>query len=405
MSERLPLEGVRVIDMTHRLAGPTLSMFLADWGADIIKVEWWQRMDAWRGFISVDHDKSGKQLWEARGNWLKLNRNKRDITLNLKHPKGKELFLRLVEKADVVADNFSANTMESLGVGYDVLSKVNPRIIMASLPGFGDWGPHKDFVGNGATIQSYAGLASITGYEDGIPRSSVNTWPDPLSGITGAIAIAMALFWREKSGRGQRIEMAQAEAVLALIGEAVLDYTVNGRVQTPAGNSDPVMAPHGCYPCKGDDAWITIAVGADREWQALCRVAAHPDWATDPRFADQLSRWKARKELDTLIERWTKSEDKWALSEKLQAAGVAATPVSLQDEFGEERRVPSVDFYTELEHPYVKRYPTAGARLDGRELPIRRLPPKLGEHNEQVYAELLGLTRADIDALRKEGVV
>src|SRR5438477_9529514 len=157
----LPLTGIRVLDLTHRLAGPTMTMFLGDWGADVIKIEWWQRMDAWRGMISIDDDK-GNAEYNKKPNWLKLNRSKRSLTLNLKEEKAIEIFLELARQSDVVCDNFSAGVMDRLGLGYDVLRRVNPRIIMISLPGFGNYGPHMEYVGNGGTIQGYAGLASFT---------------------------------------------------------------------------------------------------------------------------------------------------------------------------------------------------------------------------------------------------
>ncbi len=401
----LPLSGIRALDLTHRQAGPTMTMLLADWGAEVIKVEWWYRMDAWRGMISIEHDKDGQKKYETLPNWLKLNRNKRDITLNLKEQKGKELFLRLVEKADVVTDNFSAGTMRDMGLGYDVLSKVNPRIVQVSLPGFGNTGPHSGFVSNGGTIQGYAGLASLTGYEDGVPRSSMNSWPDPASGITGASAVVAALIYRQRTGRGQFIDMAQAEVVMSLIGEAIADCSVNGRVQKPAGNSDPVMAPHGCYACAGEDDWMTIAVATDAEWKALCAVAGHPEWLADPRFADQLLRVQNRAALDAAVEAWTRTQERWDASRRLQAAGVAATPVVMEEELGDDTAIPCADFFREIDHPYVKRYPGSAAKVDGRELPLRMPPPKLGEHTEQVLSELLGLGREEVEQLRKDAVI
>lgn len=401
----LPLAGIRVLDLTHRLAGPTLTMFLGDWGAEIIKIEWWYRMDAWRGMISIEHDVDGQQAYNKKQNWLVLNRNKRAITLNLKSAKGKDLFLQLVKKADIVAENFSAGVMERLGLGYEVLSRVNPRIIMIALPGFGNSGPHSGYVSNGATIEGYAGLASLTGYEDGIPRNSVGIWPDPAAGINGAAAVAMALLGRHSTGKGQYIELSQAEALTTLIGEAVLDYSVNGHVQTPLGNGDLVMAPHGCYRCRGEDAWVTIAVATDEEWHALCHVANHAEWLEDERFGSQQRRYQHRHALDALLEAWTKNQDCWELVQRLQQAGVAATPVLTQEDFARHASLPSEGFYQDLDHEHVRRYPGAAARLDGQELPIRYPPPMLGEHNEDVYCELLGLSADEVAQLQQQGVI
>jgi crotonobetainyl-CoA:carnitine CoA-transferase CaiB-like acyl-CoA transferase len=380
-------------------------MFLGDWGAEVIKIEWWHRMDAWRGMISIEHDVDGQQAYNKKPNWLVLNRNKRGVTLNLKSEKGKELFLQLVKQSDVVADNFSARVMERLGLGYDVLSRLNPRIIMISLPGFGNDGPHASYVSNGATIEGYAGLASLTGYEDGIPRNSVGIWPDPAAGINGAVAVAMALVGRHRTGKGQYIELSQAEALTTLIGEAVLDYSVNGRVQSPVGNSDSVMAPHGCYPCRGEDAWVTIAVATDAEWQALCGVANHPKWLGDARFRNPSLRRQHRQALDECVQTWARDHDPGELADQLQQAGVAATPVLTQEDFKCQANLPSEGFYAYLDHAHVRRYPGAAARLDGRELPMRYPPPLLGEHNEEVYGTLLGLSADDLARLQEQGVI
>lgn len=401
----LPLEPIRVLDLTHRLAGPMLTMLLGDWGADVLKIEWWRRMDAWRGMISIEHDVGGEQRYNKGANWLKLNRNKRSLTLNLKSEKGKGLFLELVKKSDVVAENFSAGVMERLGLGYERLSALNPGIIMISMPGFGKSGPHASFVSNGATIEGYAGLASLTGYEDGVPRNSVAIWPDPVAGIQGAVAVGLALMRREETGKGQYIELAQAEALISMIGDSVLDYAVNGTVQSPVGNGDSTMAPHGVYPCGGDDRWISIAVGTDAEWNALCESAGHDEWAQDGRFQTQLSRWRHRAELDTAIGEWTASQDAWELADRLQAAGIPAAPVVNEEDFLQSEDLPSRGFHQVLDHPHLRRFPGPAARLDGEAPPIRYGPPNLGAHSDEVCRDLLGLSEDDLNQLREEGVI
>ena len=402
----LPLSGIRVLDLTHRLAGPTMSMLLGDWGADVIKIEWWYRMDAWRGMVSIEDDKSGAGEYNKKNNWLKLNRSKRSLTLNLKEEKAKEIFLELVRQSDVVCDNFSAGVMERLGLGYDVLREVNPRIIMICLPGFGSYGPHMDYVGNGGTIQGYAGLSSITGYDDdGLPRLSIGIWADPVCGINGAIGIGMALMAREQTGEGQYIELAQAETMVSMMGEAVLDYTVNGRVDTPIGNGDAAMAPHGSYRCKGEDEWITIAVANQEEWQSLCKVAGQADWLRDARFASQELRWQNLKALDNLVEAWTQGEEKWELTRRLQKAGVAATPIVTIDDFFGDRSLPAEGFYQEIDHPHLKTYPGPAVRLDGEPIPLRVPPPDLGAHNEEILGGLLGYTLEQIEELSRAQVI
>ena len=405
MSEmKLPLEGIRVIDLTHRLAGPTLTMLLGDWGAEVLKLEWWHRMDAWRGIISTEHDPEGMQPYNKLPKWLKLNRNKRGITLNLKTDEGKRLFLDLARRSDVVADNFSANVMDRLGLGYEVLSAINPRICMISMPGFGTSGPDVRFVANGSTIEGYAGLASITGYEDVGPRTTMGIWPDPVAGIHGAAAIAMVLLKRELTGRGQNIELSQADALINMMGDAVLDYTANGTIQGPAGNSDLQMAPHGAYPCAGEDRWITIAVATDEEWAALCRVAGDRPWATNGRFATPEQRRQAAAELDEKIGEWTLAQEVWDLTDRLQKAGVAAAPVTQLIDF-EDPELPARGFEQRVEYEFLKDYPGPAARLNGQAPRIRRGPPKLGQHTEEVLSEVLGLSPGELSKLREDDVI
>jgi crotonobetainyl-CoA:carnitine CoA-transferase CaiB-like acyl-CoA transferase len=402
----LPLQGVRVLDLTHRLAGPTLTMFLADWGADVIKIEWWKRMDAWRGMISIEHDKDGQQRYNKQSNWLKLNRGKRGVTLNLQQPKGKELFMQLVRQADVVADNFSAGVMGRLGLGYEALREVNPRIIVLSLPGFGNYGPQAGYVSNGGTVQGAAGLASITGYEeDGLPRLSVGIWADPVAGIHGAIAVGMALLAREQSGDGQFIELSQVETMVSMIGESILNYSVNGVVDTPLGNGDAAMAPHGAYRARGDDDWITIAVASDQEWQALCRVAGRPDWAADERFSGPGQRLRQRHVLDDMMGEWCQGQDKWELTRALQAAGVAAGPIVTLEDFHNNPSLPAAGFYQHLDYPYRDSYPGPGVRVEGMPLSLRAPPPMLGEHNATVFGDLLGLSPSEIEDLQQAEVI
>ncbi len=402
---RLPLEGVRILDLTHRLAGPTMTMTLGDWGADVLKLEWWKRMDAWRGVISVDHDVSGKKIYNTGRNWLKLNRSKRSLTLNLKSEKGKELFKEVARLCDVIADNFSAGVLDRLGLGYEAISAINPGIIMISMPGFGSSGPHAGYVSNGATIEGYAGLASITGYENGPPRNSVNIWPDPVAGVHGAIAVAMALYHRAGTGRGQRIDLSQADALVNMIGDAVLEYSFNGTVVGTTGNTSPVASPHGVYPCLGDDRWISIAVSTQAEWDNLRgEVGGHP-WVEDGRFADLAGRLRNRAALDGEVAKWTCIQDAWELADRLQQAGVPAAPVTLKSDVALMENVPSSDFWSGIDHPHLDLFPGAAARIDGEVPPLRKPPPDLGAHTREILSELLGLSTAELDDLRSQDVI
>ncbi len=401
----LPLDGIRILDLTHRLAGPTLTMVLGDWGADVLKLEWWKRMDAWRGVISVDHDTSGKKIYNSGRNWLKLNRSKRSLTINLKTERGRELFKEVARRCDVIADNFSAGVLDRLGLGYDDISRINPGIVMISMPGFGSSGPHAKYVSNGATMEGYAGLASMTGYEDGPPRNSVNIWPDPVAGVHGAVAVAVALYRRILTGRGAAIDLSQAEALVNMIGDAVLDYSLNGTVAAPYGNASPYASPHGVYPCRGADRWISIAAGTQREWEGLCLEAAGQPWVEDARFQSLKYRVHYRRRLDPQIARWTGDQDAWELAERLQRRGTSAAPVVLSTDVAAIDQVPSPDFWHKLGHPHLDLFPGPAARIDGQTPTLKRPPPDLGAHTREILTELLNLPPAELDELQAQEVI
>ena len=401
----LPLEGVTVLDLSHRLAGPGLTMLLADWGADVIKIEWWHRMDGWRGLISVKDDIDGTQSYNKKPNWLRLNRNKRSLTLNLKHADGKQIFLDLARQADVVVDNFSAGVMDRLGLGYKDLSPSNPGIITISMPGFGTSGPDSTFVGNGPVFEGYSGLASITGYSDGAPRNSVGIWPDVVAGVHGAAAVGMALVARQRTKRGDHIELAQTESLINMIGDAILEYSANGDVREPTGNSDHTMAPHGVHPCAGADRWIAIAVNSDEEWLALCEASGGAVPPADTRFSTSALRRQHAAALDSLIESWTASQDCWELASNLQSAGVDAAAVASHEDFAHRDGVPSPEYQLHYDNEYLSNYPGPAARLNGTPPPIRLGPPKLGEHTAELLHEYLGTNPEKIEELRRNDAI
>jgi benzylsuccinate CoA-transferase BbsF subunit len=380
-------------------------MLLADWGADVIKIEWWHRMDGWRGLISVKDDVDGDQSYNKKPNWLRLNRNKRSLTLNLKNPDGKQIFLDLARKADVVVDNFSAGVMDRLGLGYKDLSPENPGIITISMPGFGTTGPDSSFVGNGPVFEGYSGLASITGYPGGAPRNSVGIWPDVVAGVHGAAAIGMALVARQRTNRGDHIELAQTEALINMIGDAVIEYSANGDVRVPTGNSDHTMAPHGVYPCIGEDRWIAIAVASDAEWVALCETSGGAMPSDDPRFSTSALRSQNATDLDNLIATWTSSQDCWDLADGLQSVGVDAAAVATHDDFAQRDGIPSPEYQLSCDNEYLDHYPGPAARLNGTPPPIRKGPPKLGEHTGEILQEHLGMSSEKIEELRSNEAI
>ena len=255
------LGGIRVLDLTHAWAGPFATQLLADYGAEVIKIETCERPDMLR-FSTWPTDETRPDAYN-RGGWFQyLGRNKLSLTLDLKQPQGHDLFKRLVAQSDVVIENFSARVMPHLGLDYAVLQAVNPRLIMISMPGYGTVGPYKDFVAFGEMIEPFAGLSELTGYPDRAPLRLAVAYPDPVAGFHAALATLLALRQRRQTGRGQHIHIPHREPITRMLGEAVLDYTVNGRTPRRIGNRHRAWAPHGCYPCRGPDRWITIAVRA-----------------------------------------------------------------------------------------------------------------------------------------------
>ncbi len=248
---RLPLEGIRVTDVTNSWAGPYATNLLANLGAETIKVESIQYLDTWR--VGGTAASTGEERWERSPLWNSVNVDKLGITLDLTRSRGVELFKQLVKTSDIVAENYTPRVMKNFGLDYSVLKEVNPKIIMISLPAHGSTGPWKEYPGFAASIEQMAGLPQLTGYPDGPPKMSGAGFTDAVSGVNGMMAIMFALLSRQMTGRGQYIDLSQVEAVTCLIGDAIVDYTMNKRIQSRRGNSHPSMAPHGYYRCKGDD--------------------------------------------------------------------------------------------------------------------------------------------------------
>lgn len=400
------LSGIRVLDLTHAWAGPFATQLLADYGAEVIKIESCDRLDMLR-FSTWPKDETRPDAYNRGGFFHYLSRNKLGLTVDLKHSQGKELFKRLAAHSDVLIENFSARVMPSLGFDYPTLQALNPRLIMVSMPGYGTVGPYKDFVAFGEMIEPFAGLSELTGYRDRAPLRIAVAYPDPVAGLHAALAVLLALRQRRQTGVGQHVHIPHREPITRMLGEAVLDYTVNGRAQHRIGNQHRAWAPHGCYPCRAPDSWIAIAVRTDAEWAALCQVLAEPEWAGDPCFANGLGRWKHASLLDRCLEGWTRQWEAHALAARLRDAGVAAGAVQTNRDLLSDEHLRARHAFWMIAHPLTGThpYPAPSTRLTATPPRFTRPAPNLGEHNHELLARLLGLSAAEIGDLEARGVI
>ncbi len=397
-----PLDGYRVVDFSWVWAGPLLGMILADMGAEVIKVETNKRLDSAR--LTPGRSTVGP---ETDFVFHSMNRNKLGITVDMSDPRGAALIRGLVEISDVAVENFSPKGLRNLGLQYASLREVNPRLVMISLPAAGQYGPLSDIVTYAPSLGALCGYSSLLGYPGERVLGEQTPYLDVNSAIHGAFAVLAALYYRATTGKGQYIDMAQIEVGASAIGEAFMEYFMNGRVMGTRGNRHPAMAPHNNYPCKGDDKWISIAVKTDEEWRSFCDAIGSPPWAEDVRFGDGSNRLRNQDELDRLVSGWTIELTYYEAMDILQKAGVAAAPcLDLSERFSdphfEERET-----YLQVEHPATGIDIIAGIPFKLSETPceVRRPAPLLGQHNEYVFGELLGKTRAEIAQLIEDQVI
>lgn len=395
----LPLTGIRVADFTHMVAGPYGTMQLAYFGAEVIKIESRARPDTWR-------IREGNKDVEASLPFADHNRNKLSVTTNLKNAEGRELARRIIAESDVVVENFSVGVMDRLGLGYEELRALKPDIIMIRLQGLGTTGPRKNYVTWGPSLMPFSGMTWLWNHPDGgAPVGSQTSYPDYIVSIHMAFTLMAALHHRADTGEGQFIDIAQGEVTASLIGPALLDGLVNGGAAEPVGNRGHAGAPHGCYPCRGDDAWCVISVGDDAEWQRLCAVTENGTALRDERFATAAGRQANAAELDELVSEWTRRRSPREVMEVLQARGVTAGMVSDGTTLVHDPHLCSRGSVVEHEHPRQGRLTLPGIvmKLSGTPGEIRRHAPLLGQDTHAVLSGLLGLTDEEIRGLEAAG--
>lgn len=402
---RLPLSGHRIVDLTMVWAGPYGTRQLADMGAEVIKVE---AVDNWDLLRSLHQMPPGTERAYNRSSYFNhTNRNKLGCAINLGNERGRELLLRLVALSDAVTENYRADVLDKLGLGYEVLRGVKEDIILVSMPGHGKSGPEKDYVAYGTNVEQLSGLASLSGYPGRGPQKSGISYGDPMAGLYAAAAVAVALHRRRMTGKGAHIEIAQREALTSVIGEFIVGHTLGADVPRQIGNANPVYAPHGVYPCAGKDSWIAIAAEDDAAFARLASALALESLAGDGRFASNRDRLKNRADLDESIGRCTESQERDLLFLRLQAAGVTAGPVLGVEDLARDPHLRERSFFEPVSQVDAGEWEMDGVpwKLSRTPAHIRLPAPNFGEHNNYVLGDLLGLSEEEIAELHDEHVI
>jgi benzylsuccinate CoA-transferase BbsF subunit len=389
------LKGLRILDFTWILAGPYATRILADFGAEVIKI---QSQKTSRGAES-----------NLTGYFNAWNRNKRSITLNMSHPEAKEIILKLTEKSDVVIDNFSPRVMANWGLNYEKLKEIKSSLIMVSLSTMGQTGPWKDFVGFGPTLQALSGFTYLTSFDKNSPLGVGYAYADTIVGLYAALAILSALGYRDRTGHGQYIDLSEYEAMCTLIGPALMDVSMNKIEVLPQGNCPDYIlaAPHGCYKCLGTDRWCVIAVFEEGEWEALCRVMGDPSWTKEEKFSSLLKRKENSKKLDGFVEQWTARHTPEKVVQLLQEAGVSAGVVQNGEDLAKDPQLMAREFFIKLDHPVLGRTHADTTPIKFKDHPKARwkAAPLLGEDNRYVYMELLGFAEEEFSSYVEKGII
>jgi len=393
-----PLEGIKVLDLARVLAGPFCCMLLGDLGAEVVKVERTERGDDVR---SVGARVGGESLY-----FLMMNRNKLGVTLNFRHPEGPALLKSLVGQADVLVENFRAGTMEKMGCGYDELKKINPRLIMASISGFGQDGPYSDYACYDMIAQAMSGHMEMTGDADGPPMMTGSFLIDYSTALFAVIGIMGALRAREHTGLGQRVDVALFDTAASFLVTAIPEYLLLGTKTTRRGNRDRYCAPANLFRAK-DGRWVFIAAATDTLFPQLLKVMGREEILQDPRFATNDARMQNIEAGEALLEEWVRPQTADEVVEKVRGAGLPCAKVASIDEVVKDPQLKHRGMLVEMEHPTAGRVPMPGLNIHFSETPskLRRPPPLLGQHNEEVYGRWLGLDSGSVARLKSSGVI
>jgi benzylsuccinate CoA-transferase BbsF subunit len=410
-----PLDGIRVLDFGWVAVGPVIGSLLAEMGAEVIKIESSRRLDYCRLLpptVSVRGERSASAPavpdFDKVSMFHNYNRGKLGITVDLQHPEAPALLGRLVARSDVVLENFSPGVLRRIGLHYEALRPLRPDLVMISCSAAGQDGPWSELKTFAPSLSSLAGLEVLIGYpNERVLGALAYGYADPSNAHHGALAVLAALWHRQRTGEGQYIDMSQLEATVGLTMEPLMDWFMNERVWGRQGNNHLSMAPHGHYPCCGDDAWVSIAVEDGDAWSRLVAVLGDVPWARDSRFATLAGRREHGSELDAGLAGWTRERTPWEVTHILQRAGVAAFPVYGLAEQAADPHFQARGLLTRPEHPRIGAMEVYAhpIKLSGTPGEVTGTAPMLGEHNDQVFRELLGLAAEEIERLRAEGVI
>jgi succinyl-CoA--D-citramalate CoA-transferase len=395
-----PLDGVRVVEMGSLLAGPFCGQLLADFGAEVIKVEPPGKGDPMRQWGR--NRKNDRTLW-----WPIIARNKKSVTLNLREEEGQELARRLVAGAEVLVENFRPGTMERWGLGYEDLRATNPGLVMVRVSGYGQTGPYKDRAGFGSIGEAMGGIRHVTGFPDRPPPRVGISLGDSVAATFGALGAVTALYHREaRGGGGQVVDVGIYEAVLALMESTIPEYALAGHIRERTGAILPFVAPSNTYPTSDGD-YIVIGANADTVFRRLAKALGHPEWAQDERYATHHARGEYQEELDVMISDWTKKHTADETLAVMNEAGVPAGKLFTAKDMVEDPHYAARENVVTVEDPEIGPFPMQNVvpRLSETPGEVRWTGPTLGQHNDEVYGEVLGLSEKEREALRERGVI
>ena len=403
MQKKQALEGINILDFSWVITGPLATKWMGDCGATVVRVESQSKLDVFRGFTPMAGGIPGVDRCAI---FAHFNSSKYDITLNLNHPRSIEVVKQMVDWSDVVVENFIPGTMENWGLGYDALKEIKADVIMVRASMYGETGPLAKQPGFGAMMQASAGFAYTLGWPDRGPTVPGNPYTDTISAAYVTLAILSALDYRRRTGKGQCLDLSQFEAGISLLSPMILDYNANARLSPPQGNRCAYAAPHGVYPCRGDDRWCAIAVFNDVEWEAFSSVLGNPEWTKREEFASFLSRKQNEDELDKLVAEWSSNFTAGEVMDRMQAAGVTAGVVQTgQDLLEDDAQLKHRHHFRQLDHPEIGPHWGEAPPFELPKTPpqLQRCP-LLGEHTEYVCREFLRMSDQEFVELLAEGV-